>query len=189
LSRSIALFGGSFDPFHIGHFLVAQKVAEDFKPNRIVFLPCAHSPLKRSTPVASDAVRLQCLRLGLRGFRWAEVSDWEIRQKGASYSVNTVRRWKHLFPKMEIDWILGSDQWAQIREWRDYRELGKMVRFLVFPRPDVPRPIPGLRMKAISLRIDLSASEIRERLKRGLAIKGMVFSEVEKIIRKTRSYR
>jgi nicotinic acid mononucleotide adenylyltransferase len=90
---------------------------------------------------------------------------------------------------MEIDWILGSDQWAQIREWRDYRELGKMVRFLVFPRPDVPRPVTGLRMKAISLRIDLSASEIRERLKRGLAIKGMVFPEVEKIIRKTRSYR
>ncbi|NCY20708.1 nicotinate (nicotinamide) nucleotide adenylyltransferase [bacterium] len=189
MSRRIALFGGSFDPFHLGHFLVAQKVREEFKPERIVFLPCAHSPLKKLSPTASNHVRLECLRLSLRGIPWAEVSDWEIRQKGPSYSVHTARRWRKEYPKIALDLILGSDQWSQIRQWREYRSLGQMVRFLVFPRPHQPRPVAGLRMKPVSLRIDLSASEIRERIKNGLPIKGMVFPEVEKMIKKNRIYR
>jgi nicotinic acid mononucleotide adenylyltransferase len=94
-----------------------------------------------------------------------------------------------LYPKIQLDWILGSDQWAQMRKWRDYRLLGKIVRFLVFPRPHLPKPIPGLRMKLVPLRLDLSASEIRSRIKEGLSVKGMVLPEVEKTICKTRSYR
>ena len=189
MRQGIALFGGSFDPFHIGHYLVARKVWEDFKPRKVVFLPCAHSPLKRGAPNASNAVRLHCLRRSLRGSKWAEVSDWEIRQKGTSYTVNTARQWMKLYPETKLDWILGSDQWAQIRKWRDYRLLGKMVRFLVFPRPHLPKPIPGLRMKLVPLRLDLSASEIRFRIKEGLPVKGMLLPEVEKIISKKRSYR
>lgn len=189
MSRRIALFGGSFDPFHIGHFLVAQKVWDEFKPHRVVFLPCAQSPLKQHPPKGSDSMRLQCLRRGLRGCPWAEVSDWEIRQQGASYSIDTVLHWKDLYPGFGLDWILGSDQWAQIRHWRKYRDLGKLVRFLVFPRPHPPKPMAGLRMACVPARFDLSASEIRQRLKQGRAVKGMVLSEVEPIIRRSRSYR
>jgi nicotinic acid mononucleotide adenylyltransferase len=90
---------------------------------------------------------------------------------------------------MGLDWILGSDQWTKIRQWRDYRELGRLVRFLVFPRPEAPKSIPGLRMRRVPLRIDLSASEIRLRLKTGQPIKGMVLPEVEKILKHSGSYR
>jgi len=189
LSRRIALFGGSFDPFHIGHFLVAQKVWEDFRPQEVVFLPCAQSPLKKNPPQATDAVRLECLRGGLRGLKWAKVSDWEIRQKGSSYSIDTVLHWKKSYPGFSLDWVLGSDQWAQIRHWRNYRELGRQVRFLVFPRPHPPRPISGMKMACVPVRYDLSASEVRHRVRRGLTVKGMIFPEVERIIRRTRSYR
>lgn len=168
---------------------MAQKAREVFKPDRVVFLPCGHSPLKKFSPIASNRVRLQFLKRSLRGSKWAEVSDWEIRQKGPSYSVNTARRWRREHPKVALDLILGSDQWEQIRQWKEYRSLGKLVRFLVFPRPHLPKPVAGLRMKPVSLRIDLSASDIRERIKKGLPVKGMVFPEVEKMIRHNRSYR
>lgn len=84
---------------------------------------------------------------------------------------------------------MGSDQWEQIRSWRDYRKLGKLVRFLVFPRPHPPRPVSGLCMTPVPLRFDLSATEIRKRVKQGKSIRGMVLPPVEKLIRNSRSYR
>jgi len=167
---------------------VAQKAWEEFRPRKIVFLPCAQSPLKKNKPKASDRVRLKCLRQGLKGFTWAEVSDWEIRKKGNSFSIQTALHWQRLYPKTGLDWILGSDQWAQIRHWRSYRALGKLVRFLVFPRPHPPRPVAGLRMRCVPVRFDLSASEVRHRIQKGLSVKGMIFPEVERVIRRARSY-
>lgn len=189
MRRRIALFGGSFDPFHVGHFLVAQAVRETTNPHKVVFLPCSQSPLKASRPVATNSFRLRCLREGLRGVPWAEVSDWEIQQKGPSYSIHTIEHWRRKYPRVALDWVLGSDQWRQIRSWRNFRLLGKRVRFLVFPRPDIPRPIRGLKMTPIPLRFDVSASQIRKRLHHGQTIKGMVLPEVEKILRRSRCYR
>lgn len=183
------MFGGSFDPFHVGHFLVAQAVWELFRPARVIFLPCSHSPLKKSRPMASDSLRLSLLRGGLRGVPWAQVSDWELRQKGPSYSIHTALHWKSVHPGSELDWILGSDQWSQIRSWRNYRELGKIVRFLVFPRPEMPKPVRGLRMRIIPMRFDLSASDIRSRIRLGKPVRGMVLSPVERMIQITGSYR
>ena len=168
---------------------MAQKVWEEFRPRQIVFLPCARSPLKDHPPQASDSVRLQCLQRGLQGLKWAKVSDWEIRKRGSSFSIHTARHWRNLYPSVGLDWILGSDQWAQIRSWRDYRTLGKLVRFLVFPRPHPPRPVTGLRMACVPVRFDLSASEVRRRIQKGLTVKGMLLPEVETVIRRTRSYR
>lgn len=138
--------------------------------------------------MASDAVRLQCLRASLRKIPWAKVSDWEIKHRGPSYSMMTALHWRKTHPRIGLDWILGSDQWKQIRSWRNYRKLGKLVRFLVFPRPDVPKPIRGLRMLIVPFRFDLSASYIRQRLRKKQGIQGMVLPEVEKIIRQSRSY-
>ena len=84
---------------------------------------------------------------------------------------------------------MGSDQWEQICSWRDYRELGKLVRFLVFPRPHPPRPVRGLRITPVPLRFDLSATEIRKRVKQRKSIRGMVLPSVEKLIQNSRSYR
>lgn len=155
----------------------------------VTFLPCAQSPLKKARPVASDTIRLRCLRQGLRGIPWAKVSDWEIRQKGPSYSIQAVHHWKKNHPEVDLDWILGSDQWGQIRSWRNYRELGEHVRFLVFPRPNQPRPMRGFKMETVPMRLDLSASEIRKRLRSGASIKGMVLAPVERIVQQTGCYR
>lgn len=185
----IGLFGGSFDPFHLGHFLIARAALEEHGLQKVVFLPCAHSPLKKVRPIASDEARLTMLRRGLRGQGWAEVSDWEIRHGGVSYTVDTVRAWESRYPRSSFFWIMGSDQWDLLPSWKEPQELRKKLGFLVFPRPQPPRPRRGFRMMEIPLRIDISATGIRERVRKRLSIDGLVFPSVRLLIQKKRWYR
>ena len=129
------------------------------------------------------------LRTGLRGHRWAEVSDWEIRQGGVSYTVDTVKAMARQFPGRSMAWIMGSDQWKLLPAWKSPRELAQQLLFLVFPRPESPRPRRGFRMREISLRIDISATEIRQRIRRRLSIEGLVLSSVGSMIRRQELYR
>jgi len=185
----IGLFGGSFDPFHLGHFLVAQAAQERFRLHRVVFLPCAHSPLKKARPVADNPSRLAMPKTGLKGTAWAEVSDWEIRRKGLSYTVETVRAMQARSPGHSWFWIMGSDQWELLPSWKEPEELRRRLCFLVFPRPDRPRMRKKIRMREIPLRFDISATAIRERVRRLLPIRGLVFPSVESMIQRRGWYR
>jgi len=189
LSQRIGLFGGSFDPFHLGHFLVARTSVELFRLQKVVFLPCSRSPLKKGRPVAGDQTRLNMLREGLRGQSWAQVSDWEIRRGGVSYTIDTVHAWQGNNPKSSLYWIMGSDQWLQLPSWKEPQELARSLRFLVFPRPERPRNRRGFRMREIPFRIDLSATEVRERIRKKLPIQGLVLPAVEGLIRRKGWYR
>ncbi|MCX6935914.1 MAG: hypothetical protein NTZ01_06975 [Verrucomicrobia bacterium] len=168
---------------------MARTAQELLRLERVVFLPCAQSPLKFVRPIAGDRFRLQWLRDGLRGQRWAEVSDWEINQKGSSYSVETARHWKELDPRAELYWILGSDQWKTISRWKQFRELGRLVHFLVFSRPDAPQPRRGMKMRAVPVRLDISATEIRSRLKQRLSVTGLVLPSIERQLARSRCFR
>ena len=185
----LGLFGGSFDPFHLGHFLVARTAQELFGLTRVVFLPCAHSPLKKARPVADERARLTMLRKGLAGQSWAEVSGEEIRRGGISYTVDTARAWRKKHPHASLHWIMGSDQWNLLPSWREPQELRTKLRFLVFPRPDSPRPRQGFRMQEIPLRLDISATDIRQRAGKKLPLTGLVLPSVERLIQKNRWYR
>ena len=185
----IGLFGGSFDPFHLGHFLIARTAVESFGLQKVIFLPCAQSPLKKNRPVASDQARVGMLKQGLRGQAWAEVSDWEIRRGGVSYTVDTVNAMARKFPGRDLIWIMGSDQWRLLPAWKDPKELGRKLRFLVFPRPQRPRARRGFCMREIPLRLDISATEIRKRIRKAKTIEGLVLPPVEALIRRQRWYR
>jgi len=168
---------------------MARTARELFRLRKVVFLPCAHSPLKRVCPMAGDRARLAMLRKGLQGQGWAEVSDWEIRQGGVSYTVDTVRAWTRRYPRASLFWIMGSDQWKLLPSWKQPRELREHLEFLVFPRPHSPRPRRGFRMQAIPRRLDISATELRQRLRKRLPVTGLVLPAVETLIRKGRWYR
>ena len=129
------------------------------------------------------------LRAGLRGEKWARVSSWEVVRQGPSYSVDTARHWKTLEPGSDLYWILGSDQWVTLSRWKDYRKLAQMVKFLVFPRPEIAQPRVGMKMKPIALRFDISATSIRNRLQGRLSVRGLVLRPVEKSLLKSRFYR
>jgi nicotinate-nucleotide adenylyltransferase len=173
----------------LGHFLVGRTAWESIRLDKVVYLPCAHSPLKSLQPKASAKERLSWLKTGLLGQKWAQVSDWEIQRSGVSYSVDTAAYWKKHVPHGALFWIMGSDQWIALPQWKDFRRLSQWVHFLVFPRPESPKPRRGIRMTILPLRFDLSSTEIRQRVLRGLSIRGMVLENLEKRVGESRSYR
>jgi nicotinate-nucleotide adenylyltransferase len=168
---------------------VARTAWERFFLNRVIFLPCAQSPLKSFQPLAPDSKRLDWLKTGLKGQGWAKVSSWEIDRSGISYSVETARHWKMKNPQAGLYWILGSDQWQQLPRWKNFSDLARLVHFLVFPRPEIPHKKPGVRMSVIPARFDISSTEIRMRLKKGFSIKGLVPTELDGQLRRSRFYR
>jgi nicotinate-nucleotide adenylyltransferase len=169
----IGLFGGSFDPVHLGHLLVARAAREEAGLDRLFFIPAAQSPFKPDTRPAPASERLRWLRLALAGETSAEVDDQEIRRGGTSYSIDTVRDYARKFPEAELFYLIGADQTAQLHLWRDAEELARLVQFLVIPRPgevlaELAAPFRGRALRGVPLGV--SSSEIRARLKAGLPV-------------------
>src|SRR5271170_5286665 len=131
----IGLFGGSFDPVHLGHLLVARAAREEAGLGRLFFIPAAQSPFKPDAQPAPAAERLLWLRLALAGDTTAEVDDQEIRRGGTSYTIDTVRNFAGQHDAAELFYLIGADQTGQLRLWREAGELARLVQFLIIPRP------------------------------------------------------
>jgi nicotinate-nucleotide adenylyltransferase len=182
----IGLYGGSFDPVHIGHLLVAQAAREEVALDRIVFIPAAQSPFKPGQAVASDQYRAQMLRLALAGNPHYEVDLQELERGGVSYTIDTVKSYGARFPGAELFYVIGADHVPFLPKWRSAPELAQLLQFLVVPRPDQPVvPFPsGFRGTLLrGFPIALSASQIRERVQKGLPVDLLVGWAVAEVIR------
>jgi nicotinate-nucleotide adenylyltransferase len=187
----IGLFGGTFDPVHLGHLLVAQAAWEELGLERVFLIPAARSPFKPEAVPAPAVQRLRLLRLALAGLNWCEVDDSEVAQGGISYSIDTVRRYGERFPECPLYWILGADHVASLPQWRCATELAERVRFLVIPRPSapglqLPPPFQGVCLRGYPLAV--SSSEIRARVRQGLPIEALSGSRVAEAIVKNQLY-
>ncbi len=187
----LALYGGSFDPVHLGHLLVAQAACEEFGLDRLCFIPAAQSPFKPGTQPAPAAVRLQMLRLALAGQPHYEVDAQEIMRGGVSYTIDTVRDYRRRFPSARLFWLIGADHVAKLPLWREAEELAAAVEFLVIPRPgepSVPFPAPfqGSMLKGFPLGV--SSSQIRARVKAGFPVDLLTGPVVAESIRANRLY-
>ena len=111
----IGLFGGSFDPVHLGHLLVAQAAVEELGLDRLFFIPAAQSPFKPDSKPAPASVRLQLLRLALAGQTNCEIDEQEIRRGGISYTVDTLRDYAKRFPGAELFYLIGADHVAKLQ--------------------------------------------------------------------------
>ena len=131
----IGLFGGSFDPVHLGHLLVAQAAVEELGLDRLFFIPAAQSPFKPESRPAPASARLQWLRLALAGKTNCEVDDQEIRRGGISYTIETLRDYAKRFPKAQLFYLIGADNAAKLNEWREAGELARLAEFVAIPRP------------------------------------------------------
>jgi nicotinate-nucleotide adenylyltransferase len=187
----LGLFGGSFNPVHLGHLLVAQAAIEELGLERLFFIPAAQSPFKPDSQPAPASVRLQLLRLALAGRMNCEIDDQEIRRGGVSYTVDTLRDYAEKFPGAELFYLIGADNVAQLNEWREANELAKLAEFVAIPRPgeiaaDFPAPFRGRILKGFPL--EISSSQIRARVKAGLPIEPLVPPFVAEAIRNNRLY-
>jgi nicotinate-nucleotide adenylyltransferase len=188
----IGLYGGSFDPVHLGHLLVAQAAREELNLTRLFFIPAAQSPFKPGTQPASAAERLRLLRLALAGKPWCEVDEQEIHRGGISYTIDTVRDYARRFPWAEIFYLIGADNVAKLSEWRESAELAERVQFAVIPRPgqaEIPFPAPFRGKMLRGFPLGISSSQIRARLKAGEPIEHLVPAAVAEAIRDGSLYR
>ncbi len=169
----IGLYGGSFDPVHLGHLLVAQAAREELGLDRLYFIAVAQSPFKTNADLAPGPVRLQLLRLALAGKNDCEVDDQEIRRGGVSYTVETLRDYARRFPKAELFYIIGADNAAKLNQWREPKELAAVAQFVAIPRPGggpavFPAPFRGHTLKGHPFQI--SSTDIRARIKAGQSV-------------------
>jgi nicotinate-nucleotide adenylyltransferase len=187
----IGLYGGSFDPVHLGHLLVAQAAQEEAQLDKVVFVPAAQSPFKPDRKVSADNLRAQMLRLALAGKAYCEVDLQELQRGGVSYTIDTVRDYSARFPGAPLFYIIGADHVPLLPKWRDATELGHLVQFLVIPRPgqmQLGSP-EGFRAQYLKgFPIALSASQLRERVKNGLPVDLFVGSAVAEAIRHNALY-
>ena len=160
----IALFGGSFDPVHLGHLELAKAALTKEKLDQVIFIPCWQSPFKGKT-IASGEQRLTMLRLAIDELElnWAEVSDFEILRPEPSFSWQTVEHFREAVDDAEWYWILGTDQWNAIEKWAEPEKLRSWLRFIVATRGGQEvEPRKGWNNLAIEFEHPASATRIRE---------------------------
>ena len=202
--RKIALFGGTFDPVHLGHTTVAEDAARYIGAEKIIFIPAKRSPLKGFLPKANDKHRLEMIALAIAEHKTFEVSDFELRKPAPSYTLETVRQFQAKYGSGTlIHWLIGADSiddlayWYQIVELIDNCILTTLYRAGCAP-PDFtkyepiwgPQRIEKLQQNVIQTSlIEISSTEIRDRLAAGIDVTGMLTPSVAEYIRKNGLYR
>jgi nicotinate-nucleotide adenylyltransferase len=171
----IGFLGGSFDPVHFGHLIAAQDVLEQFHLDRLILVPAAQAPLKPNDVQSTTTDRLAMLRAAIEWDRRLEISAYELSKGGISYTIDSVRHFKSLFPDDELYWIIGGDQLPLLHKWKEIGELAKLIEFIFLERPkhpSKPHPdIPGLVLhRCDGHLIEISSSELRLRVQRGLSL-------------------
>ena len=187
----LGLLGGSFDPVHLGHLLIAQAAVEELGLDRLFFIPAAQSPFKPEGKSAPAPERLRWLRLALAGCTRYEIDEQEIRRGGVSYTIETLRDCARRFPQAELFYLIGADNVAKLNEWRKADGLAKLAEFVAIPRPGesavkFPAPFRGRTLKGFPLGV--SSSEVRARVKAGLPIDLLVPPPVAEAIHAARLY-
>ncbi|MEO1527956.1 MAG: nicotinate-nucleotide adenylyltransferase [Planctomycetota bacterium] len=199
----IGIFGGSFDPVHVGHLWIGEAATECLKLDRLLWIPTATQPLKPGGAVASDQQRFEMLRLAISGRDGHVVDDREIRREGTSYSIDTVSELQAESPGNDWFFILGSDSLASMPKWKDTDRLLNQVTLAVVQRGGEPAidftVLEGLcdsarldlfRCSIVTMPvIEISSSEIRTRVGEGRGVRYRVPHAVETYLRDHRLYK
>ncbi len=186
----LGIYGGTFDPVHLGHLILAREAMEQLKLEAVLFVPARRSPFKSRAPGASEAQRLAMLRLALKGRANFWLSRCELDRPAPSYAFDTAAEIREAFPRAKLLWLIGADQLADLRRWHRARELRQLVTFALLPRAgDAPRRLPaGVLGLPRPRRVDISATEIRHRVKSHLPIDHLVPAPVAAYIARHRLY-
>lgn len=162
------LFGGSFDPIHIGHLILAREAREELGLDRVIFIPAALSPHKLHRTPAPAGVRLAMVRAAVEGEDGFEVEDCELAREGPSFTIDTVRRLRERNPGDVFSYFIGDDNLAQLSTWKEIDELKRMVQFVVLSRggPGGPGGFP-----TVGRPVAVSSTEVRKRVAQGRSIR------------------
>jgi len=191
-SRRIGLFGGSFDPVHSAHVMMARKALNELQLDRLFIIPAARSPFKPEQQPAPDEVRLAMLKAAFEKVAGCVIERLELEREGVSYAIDTVRSFTGRFPDSELFYLIGADHVPTLPQWREADALAQILTFVVFPRsggPDVefPETFDGRCLEGELM--DISSSDIRVRIREGKSVNHLVPSAVVGILSKKQIYR
>jgi nicotinate-nucleotide adenylyltransferase len=189
----IAIFGGSFDPPHIGHLLAAGDACDRLPLDRVVFVPAATQPLKVGRAGATAEQRLAMTRLLVQNDPRFEVSAVEVERGGLSFTVDTLSHFASLHPADEQFLLLGADVLDSFEQWKEPERILQLARPVVLERSGgrtLPDVLAGANvMRLPTRRVDVSSTEIRERVRQGKPIRGFVTDDVAALIARDGLYR
>jgi nicotinate-nucleotide adenylyltransferase len=184
--KKIAIYGGTFDPVHHAHLILAREAIETLGLEKVILVPAAISPLKKAAPVASGDVRLAMLRAAIKSQPEFEVDECELLRPPPSYTIDTVEEIRRRECDAALYCLIGEDNVEQLHQWHRFNELEKLVHFVVLDRTGKQ---PTHTYQLIHRRIDISATEIRRRVAQHESIRYLVTESVEEIIQHEKLYR
>jgi len=193
LRKKIGLFGGSFDPIHVGHLIIAEQFREGLALDEVRIVPAKVSPFKTESPPSSDKDRLEMIRLAIGANPHFSVDDSEIRRGGVSYTVDTVRAMQESEPQSDFYLLIGADSLVDLKKWREPSDLLSRVQLVVARRGGMPDPdwtsLMGIatpaQIEAIQrIRLDVPSMEIasrdiQRRVREGRSVRYLVPAAVE----------
>lgn len=189
----LGIFGGSFDPPHVGHLLTASDAFEELGLDRLFFVPTYIQPLKGASATASAPHRLTMAELLIHGDERFGVDSIEIDRGGLSYTVDTLETFAQQFPDAERFFLVGEDAMAAFAAWRNPERILKLAKVAILRRPGAANDTGiSLRDGTIALEtrlVDVSSTEIRERVRTGKSIRGFVPDPIAAFIEAKRLYR
>ena len=192
----LGILGGSFDPPHVGHLLAASDAFDALELDRLVFIPAGRQPFKHRNIVAPSADRLAMLRLTVNDDVRFDVDPMELGREGLSYTVDTLTTLAERDSVAERFLLVGADIATQIASWRQPERIAELAQVVILARPGAPEAplslgIAGARpaQRLASRLVDVSSTEIRERVRAGRPIRGFVTDAVEKFIDAAGLYR
>ncbi len=184
--RNIGIFGGTFDPIHYGHLILARDAIEQLGLDSVIFIPAAISPHKLDREPTGPEIRLEMLRAAIEGEPRFCLDVMELERPMPSYTVQTIEALRAREPETGFVCLVGEDNVARLSTWHRFDELSKMVQFAILDRTGLTtaHPYPVVRRH-----LDISATEIRNRVASGQSIRYLVPPVVEKIIHERQLYR
>jgi len=185
----IGLFGGTFDPPHVGHLALAEAARRRLRLDRVVFVPAGDPPHKRGRRLSPAADRLAMTRLAVRGLPGFEVSDLEIRRRGPSFTVDTLRRLAARDPGARLYLLLGADSLEEFPTWRDPAGIRRLATLAVAGRPGHRAPRGRGVVRIGGAELDVSSSRLRAQARAGHRLRVLVPDAVARYVERHRLYR
>ncbi len=198
---AIGLMGGTFNPIHIGHLIIAEWIKDEWGLEKIVFIPAGNPPHKRKNDLIDPNIRYKLVETAIGSNKSFEISDFEIVKEDISYTIDTILYFRSIYKTERLYFIIGADTLFQLEKWRGFKDLAKMVEFITYSRWGYDKLHIEERIHTLANNygfkiyysngpeIQISSSSIRDRLKSGLSIRYMVLDSVIKEIEKKNLYK
>jgi len=194
MKKKIGLLGGSFNPIHTGHLLLAESARDQYELDMVLFIPTGNNPFKLSQDEIARKHRLKMVELAIAGNHNFEILTHEIDQNGVTYTIDTINSIKEIYPDCDFYFIAGADLMFEITLWKGAPELLKLVKFITTFRPGYSHDRLDMRIKELqeiygasifklyATEMDIASSDIRSRVKNGYSIRYLLPDRVEAYI-------